>query len=438
MVQANCDSGESHLVLMAHAADIHLGKNFMKFEGEERNRDIELAFRQMMDLLVQEHVDLLAISGDLFERPRPNNYTLALFKEAVLEFLQKGGKILLVNGEHDTSTERDLTATDLVSRYLDGVYHLRHFYSKSEMLSIEKEGMRLNFYGLGAIRGPRAIENGKNIMRFIEKTALEENGKNIMISHISTKDYFPLADGYELASFPDGISYYALGHLHFRIIDNLKRGIVAYPGSLEILSLKEIEEWKKKGKGFYIVDLSSDEAIVHQVDLDIRPQEIFEISSAREIGELQGKIDRYLSTLVSDRSPIINILLEGDEVEILRKEIQSRLNALRSRNVLISITSRPSESDRLFEKVEGFRGAGGSNELKIMSKIVADEQIAKLIIDLKNCLSEEEKDCREIAEAITERRDYWNKAIEKWPGIGDAINKERPHGSEQGLMKFKR
>lgn len=413
------------LVLIAHAADTHLGKKFSSLGIEERDRDVEEAFKQMMELLVTEHVNILVIAGDLFERPRPNNSTLLFFRDSVKEFLEKGGKIILVNGDHDTPGEAEAPATLLVSRYLNNVYHLKHFFRKDGFFSLVNEGEKVNFFGMGAIKGPRAIEHGKNIMKEIQSAVKTTDGKNIMVSHASIKDYFPLSDGYELDSFPSGIHYYAMGHLHFRMIDKLKDGVIAYPGSLEILNFEEIRRWKKEGKGFFIVDMSADEPVVHQVDLDIRTQEIFEISSEEDIRNLAKEIEAFITSFFLDRKPIVNIEIK-ESGESLRKTLLKYVERWQKAGAIISLHYKPEKEDSMELDLNA---KGEWDELKIVKKIIGDEQVAKLIIDLKNCLSSpENSNCDEIAREITSKKEYWEKALKEWPkerGLETGKNEEK-------------
>lgn len=419
----------SPLVLIAHAADTHLGRWSTKPEREERDRDIEDAFKQMIDLIMMEHVKILIIAGDLFDRPRPSNSTLLFFRDSVREFLERGGKIILVNGEHDTPGVAEVPSTFLVSKYLNNVYHLKHFFLKDGPLSMEEDGKRLNFYGMGVVRGPKAIEHGKNIMKEIQSAVKNSSGKNVMVSHASVKEYFFKGEGYELESFPSGVHYYAMGHLHFRIIDDLKDGVIAYPGSLEILTIDEIEEWKRKGKGFYIVDMSADEPVVHQANLDVRPQEIFEISSEDEILGLSKEVESFISQFSSGRRPIVNIAMRGGDS--LRRALQPRIERWQKAGAIISISFKRAENSSL---EFGPAKSGEWDEMKIVKSVVGEEQIAKLIIDLKNCLSSpEESNCEEIAREITARKDYWEKALKEWPK-----QKSIAKGGEkrQGLSKF--
>jgi DNA repair exonuclease SbcCD nuclease subunit len=421
------------MVLIAHAADIHLGKSFQRIASEERDRDIDEAFRQMLDFIISEHLKILIISGDLFDRPRPSNFTLASFKESVKEFLSSGGRIILVNGDHDTAAESDITATDLVSRYLNGVYHLRHFVKREHELNIEEDGVKLNFFGLGAIRGPRGLKQGQEIMKRINEIARIEQGRNIMVSHISIKEIFPIAEGHSLDSLPSNIDYYALGHIHRRIINNVKDGILAYPGSLEIISRDEIDDWKKKGKGFYIVDLSSREPLVHQVNLDIRPQEKFGISSEKEVQNLVAEVEKYLAQLYSDKMPVIHIEL-SDEIDSIKKALRPHVDRWQKQGVMTNLILNPSKAET--SSIE-YGTSGSMNELKIVNALVGDEHIARLIIELKNCLSmSDEQQCGEIAKEITSKKEYWDKALKEWPKSSAESSTQKKNLSEAGLGKF--
>ena len=73
--------------------------------------------------------------------------------------------------------------------------------------------------------------------------------------HQGINSYIPY--DYELEHFDlPKFSYYALGHIHGRVLERFNDGILAYSGSTEIIYRNEYEDYKKQGKGFYLVDFS--------------------------------------------------------------------------------------------------------------------------------------------------------------------------------------
>jgi len=64
-------------VLIAHLSDVHLGRR--QYGLEARAKDYELAFLRAIDEIIglreERGVDLVLVSGDLFDNPRPSPST---------------------------------------------------------------------------------------------------------------------------------------------------------------------------------------------------------------------------------------------------------------------------------------------------------------------------------------------------------------------------
>ena len=89
---------------------------------------------------------------------------------------------------------------------------------------------------------------------------------------------------------PKNFTYYAMGHLHDYELKKFSHlnGPIAYPGSIELTTSEGIKETKK---GFFEVDISSQEAKINWIKLDTRPQ--FSIKSSYD--ELSKSIDDIIS-----------------------------------------------------------------------------------------------------------------------------------------------
>jgi len=87
-------------------------------------------------------------------------------------------------------------------------------------------------------------------------------------------------------------------------------GLAAYPGSIDILARDEITEGKTEGKGFYLVDLSGSEPVVHKINLNsIRPQEIFTVT-------LEEAVEKVSTWIANQRkAPIIHLLIRDREFD---------------------------------------------------------------------------------------------------------------------------
>ena len=93
------------MMLLAHLADIHLG--FAQYGYTWREDDIYRVFLEAMDKAIKEGVNVVVISGDMFDRYRPPNKALKIAIEVVKKALEKGIKIYTILGEHDIPRRSD-------------------------------------------------------------------------------------------------------------------------------------------------------------------------------------------------------------------------------------------------------------------------------------------------------------------------------------------
>ena len=98
---------------------------------------------------------------------------------------------------------------------------------------------------------------------------------SVLLLHEGIDKFLPFEGAFELGldEVPKNFSYVAMGHVHQKIKASCGDGVLAYPGSSEIISRNEIGGWQKNGKGFNIVDIDGDDVKVSAINLEcIRPQ----------------------------------------------------------------------------------------------------------------------------------------------------------------------
>jgi exonuclease SbcD len=86
---------------LLHTSDWHLGQNFM---GKSRQEEHE-AFLGWLLLTIQEHdIDLLIVSGDIFDTGTPPNYALELYYNFLkaLSTIQTLNRTVIIAGNHDS------------------------------------------------------------------------------------------------------------------------------------------------------------------------------------------------------------------------------------------------------------------------------------------------------------------------------------------------
>jgi len=191
--------------------------------------------------------------------------------------------------------------------------------------------------------------------------------KSTLLLHQGYKELLPYQYSWQiqLADLPKGFKYYALGHIHDRVVIKKDDGsIIAVAGSPEILREDEIEGYKKNGKGVYLLDFSKDEVILQKIDLEIRRQEVERIL----VNELNKEVERIINKYKDagkKKKPILHLILEG---EVLKREIVEK------------------ELRRLFQVVEYYRIYKdntkvkiGSHKLSIPEKSTIDDMIIQYL-----------------------------------------------------------
>jgi len=83
----------------AHLADTHLGRR--QFNLDEREEDFYRAFHRIIDKIIEERVDFVVHSGDLFDDKKPSIKALLEVKKGVRKLADAGIKLYTVAGNHD-------------------------------------------------------------------------------------------------------------------------------------------------------------------------------------------------------------------------------------------------------------------------------------------------------------------------------------------------
>jgi len=86
---------------LLHTSDWHLGQNFM---GKSRVKEHEAFLSWLLDVLKEKEVQLLLVSGDIFDTQTPPNYALELYYDFLKELsgLQTLSATIITAGNHDS------------------------------------------------------------------------------------------------------------------------------------------------------------------------------------------------------------------------------------------------------------------------------------------------------------------------------------------------
>jgi DNA repair exonuclease SbcCD nuclease subunit len=350
------------VVRIAHLADTHLGCR--QYNLEEREKDIYDVLEEIGEKIIEEHADIVIHSGDLFDSPRPTTQAYYAFKRFLKE-LDGKVKFFAVLGDHDKPKIRGMPPHRLFEDQIQtlGVGGI------AEHQKISVDGKEILVAG---------ISNLSQTYRALLTEELKKLGSlkaksdcSVLVLHEAIDKFF-IEEACELSltDVPKSFDYYAMGHLHSRIKASHGQGELAYPGSSEIIRSDEIAEWKKHGKGFYIVDLDDGEAKVTNINLErIRPQMEVKFAYTHLKKELQAFVDGLARF---EKSPVVQVCVEGKDID--RQAVHQILSDVLTGKVL---TFRPTVNEESEMKLPQLK-PGSFNVSEVLSDYFKSKEVAQL------------------------------------------------------------
>lgn len=301
-------------VKILHTADLHIGaaESFLKGESQKRRFENLLTFEKIIDLSVERNVEIIVISGDLFD----SNTIEDRFIDAVFAKISNLKiPVVFCAGNHDPlNAESPFLNRDLP----ENLYVLS---AEDECITFEE--LSLKCYG-------RSFTDV--YLKGEEKFSLkaDENYINILVQHGELKsdlssDYNSITPNFVKAS---GMDYIALGHVHKRTpIGRIDDTYFAYCGCPEGQGFDELDD-----KGVYVGEIGKGVCNLEFVSVSKRRHihhktDITEVSETHEICEkILGDLKENYGENYCDN--LYKIELIGEilpETKIIKAEILSRL-----------------------------------------------------------------------------------------------------------------
>ena len=297
-------------MLFSHISDTHLG--LQQYGLEEREQDIYDSFNQAIDISIKDHVDFVIFAGDIFHTPNPSGTAILQMANALKRLKENSIESFFILGEHDISRMR---ATPVPY-----VYHNLQFskYVGDGKPVYHKDVM---IVGFDKIR-KNELEQFEEKFRELDSLVKQHNGHKILVLHQGVTEINQFAGELNSSDLPKNFTYYAMGHLHDKSVKQFDQlgGPLAYPGSTEMTSSEGIKETEK---GFFEVDISSQEAKPNWIKLDTRPQ----FSTKIEAEDLDTSISEVLEKISSlNKKPVIEIKIIGKDIE--RDVVQTKISQI--------------------------------------------------------------------------------------------------------------
>jgi len=278
----------------AHFGDCHIGA-----WRDKKLKELNLqAFINTLDSCVDQKVNFIIISGDLFDTTLPD---LSIVKKAVdkiKEVKDQGIPFYITYGSHDfapnsVSIIDILTSSGLFKKVVDAQIvaekvHLNFIQdpktgAKIAGLSGRRLGLEKKYYNMLDIE---SLENEKGFKIFVFHNAIIE-------LRSKTASY---PEGVPLSCFPKGFDYYAGGHVHEKIKKEIvDYGFIAYPGSLFGSTFTDLEHTGKgEERGLYIIDFDDKITGIQFIDVNLSKVFFKQINadkrSARQVEESLRKV----------------------------------------------------------------------------------------------------------------------------------------------------
>ena len=338
----------------AHLADTHLG--YRQYGLFEREKDFYEVFDKVIDKIIEEKVDFVVHSGDLFETARPSPMALLTFQKGLLKLKGAGIPMYAIAGNHDVVMRKGSIPPHVIFKKmgLKVISTINPTYLHGDIF----------IAGLPYYPASHAKALKNKLAELSEKAAHHE--KSVLVLHQGIDKYFNLNYELELGEIPDNFDYYALGHIHKYINDAYGKGRLVYPGSGEIWKTSEIPDYKKNGKGFVVVDFDGTKPIVKRVTVDI-PREFIERNL--DYGDLESGIAAIKETIKDfDKKPILKLTIRDVEsdtsrvYEIIQQELGELALMIRPTFIMageeleiIDVESKKLGPEQLIEKaLEGY------------------------------------------------------------------------------------
>lgn len=286
-----------------HAADIHLDSPMLgleRYEGapvEEARGATRRAFKNLVELAIQEKVDFILIAGDLYDGDWKDYNTGLFFISQMATLREAGIKVVIAAGNHDAASQITRSL-----RLPENVHRLS--VRGPESLIIEEAGAVVHGQGFAtravtenlAASYPAAVPGLFNIG--LLHTSL--NGRE------GHEPYAPCATDDLVAK---GYDYWALGHVHSREEVRVEPRII-FPGNTQGRNIRETGE-----KGCVVVTVEENEIS----DVEFRELGVFrwsvidlDVSDASDMDDVIEQAGRIMERVASAPMPsAIRISLKG-------------------------------------------------------------------------------------------------------------------------------
>ncbi|MFX1574821.1 MAG: exonuclease SbcCD subunit D [Promethearchaeota archaeon] len=339
-------------IKFAHISDVHLGA----WRNEQINELGFRAFEKAVEFIINESVDFVIISGDLYDVSNPRVEVIDIATKELKRLKDHQISVYGIMGSHDFSPSDKSMIRPLISAGLftdlssgkfseDGKLQLNFFQDpktkvKLTGLRARKRSLEINDY---KILDRESLKHEKGPKVFILHT---------MLSELKPKEYKEMESAPK-SLLPEDFDYYAAGHLHKTVPERLKdnsviieitkKNNIVYPGCLFPTDFREFESIKFGGFCIITGEINGDKLELkikyHPIKV-IGVENIFIDCTNKSVDEVNKKLkNQIIQKDFTDKIVTIRIfgpLSSGKSYEIKNNEIIQKFKDKGAYEVLIN------------------------------------------------------------------------------------------------------
>lgn len=292
-----------------HAADLHLDSPFRgMFEVNPETaavlRDATFrVFDAIIDLCIRERVDALLVAGDIFDSADRSLRAQLAFERGLRRLDTNHIRCFICHGNHDPLNAWDAHITLPPSAH--------RFGQQIEAVSLRPDDPdSVVIYGISY---PRRDVRDSLVPRFLESFQKGKLSIGLMHANVGNQAGH---ENYAACTFADleavGINYWALGHIHTRLVKPTATGVMAFPGNPQGRSVVE-----EGPKGVLLVTISDSGSIQYEfkaVDQVRWGQIQVDVAAASDRASLDYLIDQSVQKAREDadgRHLVYRLVLSG-------------------------------------------------------------------------------------------------------------------------------
>jgi exonuclease sbcCD, D subunit len=345
-----------------HLADLHLGKILQE---QSLIEDQEYMLKEIINIIKVEKVQVLLISGDVYDRSVPPTEAVNLLDD-FLKILIKDLKIkvFIISGNHD-SKDRLGFGNKIFED--EGLYIESKYNGRLKKVRLEDEYGPLNIYMLPFIKPVEVkkffeddLENNYDlaINKIIEKEEIDESERNIIMVHqfVTAGNVKPERTESEVLSLGGienvdvsnfkSFDYVAIGHVHRP--QKIGRDTARYAGTILKYSFSEINH----NKSIPIIDIKEKGNITINL-LPLKPlRDMREIKGPieeliKEENYKEGNLEDYIKAIITNEEPVYDAIGKIKKIypNTLKLEIQNSktINKNEEQNINLEELKKKSE-----------------------------------------------------------------------------------------------